>query len=548
MPHQEPLLSRATLPLRARTSSGFSSCSKPPRRVLLILEELEPRNLLSLSNVLINPLLEVAPADAPVPSASPLAAYGYATYTPAQVRAAYGFSKLSYDGAGQTIAIVAAYDNPNIAGDLSIFDKNFGLPGQTVASVNQFFTKVNQKGQTSNYPAVNSLWATEIALDVEWAHAIAPGAKILLVEANTGSGADLLTAVNTARNTAGVSVVSMSWGTTEFNGETYYNTFFTTPAGHIGGNGQPGGITFVASAGDTGATRGAEWPAASPNVLSVGGTTLSITGSTYVAESVWSGGGGGYSKYEARPSWQTAQTTAQRSTPDVSYNANAYTGAYIYSSSPWGWSAGWLSVGGTSAGTPQWAGLIALANQARAQLGRPSLTGAQTALYAIPQTDFHDITVGSNGFPAKVGYDLASGRGSPYADRIVPDLLLVPSDPGYIAPGTKTSTTSKSPAVTPRFLDSSALSPNGLFQANADPQSAWAWITTERQAENSKTTQPVPLSSPRPGSAIFEQTSLTTDQAGTSALPVIQETPSGVKLAGQEPWQWSTDVFGPPER
>ncbi len=420
----------AWLTPRVRRSSVSAMGTGCQRRLLLSLEELEQRNLLSATGIVAAPLLDATPAALAL---SPQASYGPAVYTPAQVRAAYGFSSLPENGAGQTIAIIAAYDDPYIASDLATFDRTFGLPGQTAAGVSQFFSKVNEFGQSANYPVANALWDTEIALDVEWAHAIAPGANILLVEANTNGGIDLLTALNTARNTPGVSVVSMSWATTEFNGEQYYNGYFTTPAGHLGGNDQPGGITFVAAAGDSGAYYGADWPAVSPNVLAVGGSSLTVYGYTYAGETAWSWGGGGYSKYLARPSYQAGvQFSTYRTTPDVAYNADPYSGVYVYSTiTPYTGYSGWLAAGGTSAGTPQWAGLIALADQARAWYGRPSLNGAQSALYSLPSSDFHDITTGSNGYAAGPGYDLATGLGSPSANLVVPGLLLVPGDPGY---------------------------------------------------------------------------------------------------------------------
>src|SRR5258708_5335692 len=158
---------------------------------------------------------------APQPTAGPNG------YTPAQVKAAYGFNNISFngtpaDGRNTTIAIVDAYNDPNIAGDLHQFDAAFGLPDTTM-------TVENQNGSTSNLPAANAGWITEIALDVEWAHAIAPGASILLVEANSSSFGDLLTAVDTARNHSGVVAVSMSWGGGEFFGETSFYSHFTTP-------------------------------------------------------------------------------------------------------------------------------------------------------------------------------------------------------------------------------------------------------------------------------------------------------------------------------
>ena len=327
----------------------------------------------------------------------------FSVYSPAQIRAAYGFNSLSYNGAGQTIAIVDAYSDPTIAADLARFDQQFGLaapPKFTIA----------QQYNGSSAPAANSGWAMETAFDVEWAHAIAPGANILLVEANSASLSSLLSAVNYARQQAGVSVVSMSWGASDFSGEGTYDSYFTTPAGHTG-------VTFVASSGDNGA--GASWPAISSNVLAVGGTTLSLNANgTYGGESAWSGSGGGYSAYESEPSFQrSVQTTGKRSDPDVSYDANPNTGFYVYDS------GGWYAVGGTSAGTPQWSGLIALANQGRAQAGKAALNNALANVYGLASTDFHDITTGSNGYAAKAGYDLATGRGSPIANLVVKDLV-----------------------------------------------------------------------------------------------------------------------------
>src|SRR5262245_17311027 len=206
-------------------------------------------------------------AYAPLGEATPQSTAGPTGYTPSQLKAAYGFDKISFngipgDGRNTTIAIVDAYNDPNIVNDLHQFDLQFGLPDPSL-------TIVNQNGSTSNLPATDSGWITEIALDVEWAHAMAPGASILLVEANSASYSDLMTAVNTARNYPGVVAVSMSWGGSEFSGETGYDSYFTTPANHKG-------VAFVASSGDTGAP--ADYPGSSPNVLTVGGTTLFLNG------------------------------------------------------------------------------------------------------------------------------------------------------------------------------------------------------------------------------------------------------------------------------
>ena len=265
-------------------------------------------------------------------------------------------------------------------------------------------------------PAPNPIWAGEIALDVEWAHAIAPGAAILLVEANSASASDLMAAVNTARHAPGVVAVSLSWGTAEFNGESSYDSYFTTPAGH-------NGVTFVAASGDSGA--GVDYPAASPNVVSVGGTSLSLSGGGYGSESAWSGSGGGFSTQEAEPAYQkgvVSPASTGRATPDVAFDADPNTGVAVYDSYDvtGGSGSGWEVYGGSSAAAPQWAVLVALADQGRIQNGLTSLDGpSQTLplLYSMPAGNFRDITSGgssgSPGFSAGPGYDLVTGRGTP---------------------------------------------------------------------------------------------------------------------------------------
>jgi subtilase family serine protease len=366
----------------------------------LRLEELEARALLS-AGWAAQPNLQLRPD----------ASGGSAPYSPYQVRHAYGFDRLSLTGAGQTIAIVDAFDDPTVLGDLRQFDRAFGLPDPV-------FTKATPQGQ----PAVDNGWAGEIALDVEWAHAIAYRANILLVEAKSPGDSDLLAAVDYARNYPGVVAVSMSWGGPEFPSEASFDTHFTTPPGHPG-------VTFVASAGDNGGSAGPEWPSVSSNVLAVGGTALSLTAQNgYGGETSWASGGGGYGRYESKPSYQAAvQSSGVRSDPDVSYDASPATGFYVYVSVPQGGSTGWFSFGGTSAGAPQWAALIALADQGRANVGRGSLANAQAAIYGLPVSDFHDVSTGSNGFAAQRGYDLATGRGSPVADRLIADLIRATS-------------------------------------------------------------------------------------------------------------------------
>ena len=217
------------------------------------------------------------------------------------------------DGTGQTIAIVDAFDDPNIALDLKAFDQQFNLPAPPS------FTKVDQDGGT-DYPPENDGWAGEISLDVEWVHAMAPGANIVLVEAKSDDTiGDLLPAIDYARSLPGVVAISMSFGYPELKGDLQDDSHFTTPAGHVGGGKLPGGITFVAASGDSGAPP--SYPATSPNVLSVGGTTLSLDAfGNILAETGWSGSGGGISTVEPLPTYQqgvAGQGTSNRTNPDV---------------------------------------------------------------------------------------------------------------------------------------------------------------------------------------------------------------------------------------
>ena len=354
-------------------------------------------------------------------SAVAMATSGPTGYTPAQIRHAYGFDSVSFsgtaaNGAGTTIAIVDAYDNPNVANDLKQFDLQFGLPDPV-------FRKVNQTGGTT-MPVADRGWGSEIVLDVEWAHAVAPGASILLVEANSNSYSDLMAAVNYARNQPGVVAISMSWGGGEFSGETTYDATFTTPAGH-------GGVAFFASSGDTGAP--ASYPAVSPNVVSVGGTSLRLSSGSYGSESGWSGSGGGISVYESQPSYQNGvvtQSATKRANPDVAYDSDPSTGFAVYDSFNNGTAAPWSQFGGTSAAAPQWAALTAIVDQGRAIAGLGALDGRTQllpAIYKLAATDFHDVTTdGSTGSPsyaAVAGYDLVTGRGTPVANLVIADLV-----------------------------------------------------------------------------------------------------------------------------
>jgi subtilase family serine protease len=384
------------------------------------LESLESRRMLSASlhSLTAQPSLHVEPF---VTSTTP---HGY---TPTQIKHAYGIDQISFsggtipgDGGGQTIAIVDAYDDPNITADLAKFSTQYGLPQMNGTSGNPTFTKVKQATKISG----NAGWSLEIALDVEWAHAIAPKANIVLVEAKTASITNLLATVDLARKRAGVVAVSMSWGASEFSTEASYDTYFTTPSSHTN-------VTFVSSSGDAGAP--VEWPAISANVVSVGGTTLNLdSAGNILSETGWSGCGGGVSKYIPKPSYQIALSYTKRSNPDISYDADPNTGFPVYDTVSYTGTTGWFEVGGTSAGSPQIASLIAIADQGRTLASKGTLDSrSQTLpmLYAAASTNgnFHDIlggtSTGSPNYTAVAGYDLVSGPGSPVSNNLAQQLL-----------------------------------------------------------------------------------------------------------------------------
>lgn len=320
--------------------------------------------------------------------------------TPAEIKKIYN---LPATGGKGTIALIDAYDDANMESDLAAFDKQFNLPTCTTAN------KCFEKHEMASGTAANSGWAMETSLDVEWAHAIAPAAKILLVEAKTPSGANLLSAIDYAASRKDVVAISMSWGGAEFSDELSYDSHFVDKANAA--------AAFFASSGDDGT--GASWPASSPNVIGVGGTSLSLASSgALIAESAWSGSGGGVSAYEKEPSWQTAykisKANGMRAIPDVSYDADPASGYPVYLSTGTGSKAkgSWNTVGGTSAGAPQWAAIQALGGTAVLAKFYTDKASTSTLKY------FRDITSGSNGdctyyCSARKRYDYVTGLGSP---------------------------------------------------------------------------------------------------------------------------------------
>lgn len=327
-----------------------------------------------------------------IPNASSLPRSG--SYGPAQFQTGYSLPSSSA-GAGQTIGIVDAYDDPNIESDLAVYSNQFGLPACTTA--NGCFKKVNQTGGTS-YPAKNAGWALEISLDVEIAHAICPSCHILLVEATTNSFANLLTAEDYAVGHA--TIVSNSWGGGESSSEISNDSHFS----HVG-------VPITFSSGDGG--YGVQYPAASQYVTAVGGTTLNLNSdNSYQSESVWSGAGSGCSAYEPKPSWQKDTGCIRRTVADVAADADPNTGAAVYDTVRYQGQSGWFQVGGTSLASPLIAAVYALA-------GNASSTVDGSYPYAHTSA-LHDVTSGSNGScgssylcTGKVGYDGPTGNGTP---------------------------------------------------------------------------------------------------------------------------------------
>ncbi|WP_329560889.1 S53 family peptidase [Kitasatospora sp. NBC_01266] len=323
-------------------------------------------------------------------------------YGPADIQSAYNLaSAAAANGAGETVAIVDAQDDPNAESDLATYRSQFGLPACT--SAGGCFSKVDENGGT-NYPSPDSGWAGEISLDLDMVSATCPNCNILLVEASSASTQDLGTAVNQAV-ALGAKFVSNSYGGSESSDEvnadsSYYN--------------HPG-VAITASAGDSG--YGVEYPAASPYVTAVGGTSLTQDSSARGwSESVWGtsateGTGSGCSAYETKPTWQTDSGCANRTVADVSAVADPATGVAVYDT--YG-ASGWNVYGGTSASSPIIASVYALA-------GNPGANTTPAAdLYAADPSNLNNVTTGSNGdcggtylCTAGPGYNGPTGLGTP---------------------------------------------------------------------------------------------------------------------------------------
>jgi subtilase family serine protease len=340
--------------------------------------------------------------------------------TPAKLHGAYSLPTTAQSGT-PTIAIVDAFDDPNIEADLGAYDSQYGLPPCTTS--NGCFTKVNQTGGTT-YPNANAGWSLEIALDVETAHQICQNCNILLVEATSNSDADLYAAENEAA-ALGATAISNSWGGSEYSGETTDDSAFDHP-----------NVFITASSGDSG--YGVEYPAASPYVTAVGGTTLSVgTGNSWLGETAWSGTGSGCSAYEPKPAWQTDSGCTRRTVADVSADADPNSGAAVYDSVTYQGQSGWFQVGGTSLASPLIASVYALTGA--------TANGSYGSIPYSHTLSLHDVMSGSNGScggsylcTATGGYDGPTGLGTPAG---LTAFTAATASPDYSLTATPTSQT-----------------------------------------------------------------------------------------------------------
>ena len=388
---------------------------------------------------------------------------GLKCYQPAQIQQAYGYSGLlasGVNGTGKTIVIIDAFSNPYVANDLAIQDSTFGLPTANFSTLQQPNVVPPFDPNNGNMDG----WAEEITLDVLWAHAMAPGANIVLAEAASNSDADILATTKYVIDNHIGDVISQSFGEAEACMDpsllTEQHALFAKAVGE--------GYTIFASSGDSGASQGdcstgatpilaASTPASDPNVTGVGGTTLNADGTTgaYIGETAWTEqllgcnppdtddincSGGGFSTVYGRPSWQASQNKNKaRGVPDVSYNAGVNGGVLTHCGicnllnglDPANPNIFFL-FGGTSAGSPQWAALTADADQ----MAGHDIGSINQELYHVGQAPphaaaaLHDVTTGNNtvadlggaGFDAGPGWDPVTGLGTPNAAGLLPDL------------------------------------------------------------------------------------------------------------------------------
>ncbi len=434
--------------LRLPASAGSSAAAGPPAQPALE----------SIPGAILGSL----PVSSPFDSAGSQYSAGPAGYIPEQLQTAYGlstgsgynnevsFGAIKGNGAGQTIGIYEeGYDpafvdtsDPTFSSSaLAVFDKTFGLPDPpSLTFVDHTGAPMSVTNNSSNNPDFQNYGAgVEIALDIEWAHAMAPAASIVVlcaVPEPNNYYEDIPLGIATLAGLPGVSVISASyaWYLDDFGVESLEQSWDSTiiaPALAANPN-----VSVFAATGDNGAYYGATYPSSSPEVVGVGGTSLYLTpGGQWSEELGWDEGGGGYSQAFTLPAYQQADGFAgnvydQRTTPDVAADANANTGVAVFDPYDFGKATPWAEVGGTSLATPLWAGMAAIIDQGRAAAGGKSIgsTTMLSDLYELDNLapgDFHDVTQGNNGYQAGPGYDLVTGLGTPKANLLFPALAAL---------------------------------------------------------------------------------------------------------------------------
>jgi subtilase family serine protease len=314
-------------------------------------------------------------------------------YGPSDLQSAYKLPS-GTNGAGQTVAIVDANNDPTAEADLGVYRSQYGLPACTTA--NGCFKKVSQTGSTTSLPKTDAGWATEISLDLDMVSAACPNCRILLVEASSASFANLGAAVTYAAGVSGVAAISNSYGGSDASQSS------------IPGYDHPG-IAITASTGDAG--YGVESPASFKTVVAVGGTSLKRSGSGFT-ESAWSGAGSGCSTLNVNPGWQSGTSCSGKANADVSAVADPNTGVAVYDSTRYQGRSGWQVYGGTSASSPIIGSVYALGgNHGYSYPGQYTWTTSG---------GLHDVTTGSNGTcttkvwcTAGTGWDGPTGLGTP---------------------------------------------------------------------------------------------------------------------------------------
>jgi len=380
---------------------------------------------------------------APESASNPVPCFG-----PSQIRTAYSVPR-NLTGRGETIAIIDAFGDPYIASDLALFDSTFGLPTANLHIICVASATATGPCPTYNGNADEQSWAGEIALDTQYSHAIAPGATIDLVISKSDQDADILAAQQYTINHNLGDVLSQSFGENELCLQAETSIFNATVTAFQ--TAQAENMSVFASSGDQGSAtencagtafvKGVNMPASDPLVTSVGGTHLNAnyTTGTYQSETVWNNsglnpdfgaGGGGFSTIFSRPSYQNSVFTgsAFRGVPDVTYSGDVYNGVLVVFSAGNGGTPAFFIFGGTSAGSPQWAALTSLADQAAGhRLGFLNPTLYSLASSAFYPSILHDVTTGNNawdvagepGYSAHRGWDAASGLGSPIAISLI---------------------------------------------------------------------------------------------------------------------------------